>query len=90
MRLAGVSRLRAVDLGKHDDISGALARAQRQPAKDPSAVMAHNVRVACDSWRGARWGLSHDQIARLRAGETIMMEDRIGRFAIRYVDNRVT
>lgn len=85
LRRAGVSRLRCVHLGKCTPEVAILKAGKVLAGKpDRATVMAHNVRLACDSGRGARWGLTQDQIARLRNGEQVTMEDSIGRFGIGY------
>lgn len=84
LRQIGASRLRAVDLGRCETLAEARARAAKHITRDPAAIIAHNVRRACDTGSGARWGLSQDQIARLRAGENIDMADNLGRFVIGY------
>ena len=84
LRTAGISRLRCIDLGRWPSAEQAAADARAEIGKSPEIVMAHNVRIACDSGRGARWGLNADQIARLRAGEILRMEDSLGAFQIGY------
>lgn len=84
LKQAGLSPLRAVDLGRCETISVARAKARKRVGKHEAIVIAHNVRLACDSGRGARWGLNAEQIDRLRQGEKITLEDAAGRFTIGY------
>lgn len=87
LKEAGLSRLRAADLGRCETVGEAQARARSWlDARDwrEAWVIAHNVRRACDSGRGARWGLSDDQIRRLRAGQTLRFADSLGEFSMGY------
>jgi len=87
LKEAGLSRLRAADLGRCETVEEAQARARNWlAARDwqEAWVVAHNVRLACDSGRGARWGLSDDQLRRLRAGETLRFADSLGEFSMGY------
>jgi len=85
LRLAGVSRLRCVHLGKCTfDKAKTKAGKLLLHETAPASVCARNVRLACDSGNGARWGLGGEQISRLRSGQPIEMEDSIGRFVIGY------
>lgn len=88
LRQLGISRLRAIDLGRCETEAEAHARAANHASRQPADILARNVRLACDAGDGARWGLSAEQISRLRAGEMIEMEDRLGRFAIAYTRRR--
>lgn len=87
LKLAGVSRLRCIDLGRCETRAEAEARGQKTKYDQP-LVIARNVRIACDSGNGAKWGLTADQITRLRAGESISLHDAAGDIVIGY--SRVT
>lgn len=82
LKQAGLSPLRAVDLGRCDSIDEARAKGKKKLGREMAIVIAHNVRIACDFGHGARWGLSGEQIDRLRQGEKITLEDSAGRFTI--------
>lgn len=84
LKQAGLSPLRAVDLGRCDSVEVARAKGRSRFGKEEAVVIAHNVRIACDQKRGARWGLTAEQIARLSDGEKITLEDAAGRFTIGY------
>lgn len=81
---AGISRLRAVDLGRCEDLAQARERAVGRFGKNEAVIIAHNVRLACDSGRGACWGLTAKQISRLRDGRKITLEDALGGFSFAY------
>ena len=80
---AGVSPLRGVDLGRCRSLAEARARI---PDREyvAATVIAHNVRIVCDSGRGARVGLSRAQIELLRAGQPLTVQDELGEFVCRY------
>lgn len=84
LKHAGVSPLRCVDLGKLSQDQAVSKAATLARDLQPAAIVAHNVRLACDSGKGARWGLTQEQIERLRTGETLTLEDSLGRFSIGY------
>ena len=84
MKQAKINPLRAVDLGRCGSLDQARKKAKPHLGQEPSLAMARNVRLACDSGQGAKWGLTANQIARLRLGEIIQMEDTLGRFKIGY------
>lgn len=81
-----ISPLRTYPLGKFATVEAAAAKAREQftAAPDVAWVIAHNVRIACDSGLGARYGLTAEQIERLRAGESITMHDSLGDFGFAY------
>lgn len=83
---AGISRLRCTDLGRCRSIEQARRRAQEHLARgaDEAVVIAGNVRRACDSGRGARFGLAAAQLARLREGEFLAFTDAAGSFRFGY------
>lgn len=84
LKQAGASPLRAVSLGRCFSVEEAMEKARRKKAKSEAVAIAHNVRLACDSGRGAKWGLTKEQIDRLRAGEILALEDALGGFRIGY------
>ena len=84
LKQAGLSPLRAVDLGRCNSLAKARSKAKDKLGKEAVLVLAANVRAACDSGRGALWGLNADEIARLQSGDKLTLEDSAGRFTIGY------
>lgn len=81
LRVAGVSRLRCVDLGQCGR-GAALVRAKewlREPM-EPASVIARNVRLCMESGNIGRWGVTREQANQLRAGMIVTVADSAGEF----------
>lgn len=84
LKRAGVSPLRAVDLGRCATVEVACDKAARRVIRSAALVIAHNVRLVGDSGHGARFGVSAEQIEALRRGEHLTVTDSAGTFHIGY------
>jgi len=80
----GILPMRAIPLGDFPNGETARVAARSQRTWDADAVIAENVRTAVERNIGLVFGLSHEQVARLKLGETLRIDDGLGRMEIAY------
>ncbi len=84
LRGRGILPLRGIPLGDGPNLDSARVLARSRRAWDADAVVAENVRTAVERNAGLVFGLTQEQVDRLRRGETLWIDDGLGRIEVSY------